>query len=269
MKYSCERFFFSRGFLSFCFSIFCQGKITDIELGLILLLSPPNAPKCSQNMLMILKWNWACDTLLLTSSHQRRINGRFGVLCTSFNASEAVKIQPSLRMFGSAVSRGRGGGAELRLWHAVPLRVGQSLTKQPWSRPARNVVLQRLQVRRGHGWALPSASGRVWEWGHGSGTPAFPLSSAGPWGSLTSVCRVTQRQAAAPSHYTPLMDGSVSLWPHPPSTVPIWCPFVQARTRFSARLRVKGYRGNTFNYSVIICIYSTRCTVKHLLRRPW
>lgn len=120
------------------------------------------APKFSRNMLMKLKWKWAHDTLLSPSSHQRKIYGRFNVLCTSFNTAEAVQIQPPLRIFDSAASGGSGGDAELRLWQTVPLQVSQSLTKQRWSRTAQNVLLQSIQVSWGHGWSPSSAS-----WGSG------------------------------------------------------------------------------------------------------
>lgn len=166
------------------------------------------APKSSRNMLMKLKWKWAQDTLLSPSSHQRQIYGRFNVLCTSFNAAEAVRIQPPLRIFDSAASGGSGGDAELSLWQAVPLQVSQSLTKQRWSRTSPECSATE-HSGESRAWVISVFSqlrvwvSWLWEWGHGTGTPAFPLSSVGPWGSLTSVCCLTQRQAAAPSHYTP------------------------------------------------------------------
>lgn len=90
---------------------------------------------------------------------------------------------------------------QLRVWHALPPQVIQSLTKQRWCRTAQNALLQWVQVSWRYGWAVEGSW--LWEWGHWLWDSSVPPRSAGPRGSLTSVCCLTQWQAAAPSHYNP------------------------------------------------------------------
>lgn len=201
-------------------------------------------------MLIDLKRKWAPGTLLLTYSHQRKIHGRFNVLFASFNTTEALTFQPPLRIFESAASRGPVGDAELSLWHAVPLQVGQSLTKQHWSRTARNVLSRSTQVSWGHGRSPSSASGGLGSPGSENevmalGLQRSPSSLLGPE-APSHLCAVwtSGRQLLPliipPNGWIRFPLTSSSFHNNIPPIAPSWYPFVQAQLGLQW---VKGYKG--------------------------
>lgn len=169
---------------------------------------------------------------------------------------------------------GNGGDAEISLWHAVPLQVGQSLAKQHRGRSAQNILrtgeLKTWMIFVFSRWRAWRRTGR----GAGvSGSPdsenevmalglqLSPTALSGPE-APSHLCAVWPAAGSCSLSLYPLMDGSVSLWPHPPSTTTslrhsVLIPLHPGTDPFSStseglsrhKTAASENKGNTFNYS--------------------
>lgn len=149
---------------------------------------------------------------------------------------------------------GSGGDAEISLWHTVPTQVSQSLAKQNRGRSAQNILctgeLKAWMIFVFSRWRAWHRTGR----GAGvSGSPESenevmalglqlsPSALSGPE-APSHLCAVWPAAGSCSLSLYPLMDGSVSLWPHPPSTTTslrhsVRYPRIQAQTPFLQRLK--------------------------------
>lgn len=129
---------------------------------------------------------------------------------------------------------GSGSDVEISLWHAVPLQVGQSLASSSRAEQPRTFwELQGFsQVRSGHGWSLSSSMeglallravlvlvGALALWVRSCHRDSSVLPQLWRAPRLPHICVLSDPAAGSCSlSLYPLMDGSVSLWPHPPSS---------------------------------------------------
>lgn len=146
----------------------------------------------------------------MTSSHQRKIYGRFNVPCASFTTAEGA--QTTLANIWLCIDG--GAGAELSVWHVVPLAGRLEFNKATSGRsgPERSAGVDSGEVKawssRGRFW--------LWEWGHGRG-PTAPCPP--PPARLPYICVLSNPEAGSCYRsLEPLMDGSISFWPHPHGT---------------------------------------------------
>lgn len=136
---TCNEFcFLSPKSLSVCFSIFCQWNIVVILL--------PTKRECSKHLAETFSRTWSeiaphfwwpftaqkknMEDLMYFVLHLKQLR-----LYKCNHPWEYLMLQ-------------------LRVWHALPPQVIQSLTKQRWSRTAQNAPLQWVQVSWRYGWAV-------------------------------------------------------------------------------------------------------------------